>query len=91
MIRTVLAVQDKAAEVFAAPFTVTGVGAGLRSFIDEVNRPGENNPMYSHPEHFVLWKLGTYDDNNGNLVSDRSILAHAMDVSEKNGKEPGHG
>lgn len=80
MIRQVVAVKDSAAETFGQPFFVSAVGAAVRSFQDEVNRSAADNPVYQHPEHFSLWRLGTFDDVSGEFVSDVKFLALAGDL-----------
>jgi len=80
MIRVVLSVKDSAAESYGQPFFVTAVGAGLRSFTDEVNRSAADNPMYQHPEHFSLWKLGTFDDSSGVFYGGPEHVANAGDL-----------
>lgn len=61
----VLAIRDRAADVFGVPHFVASVGAGIRSFGDEVNRADTTNPLYNHPDDFDLYHLGEYDDSNG--------------------------
>lgn len=59
------AVFDVATGAFARPIFVGGIGAALRSFADEVNRPSPDNVMYQHPEDFQLFDLGEWDDAGG--------------------------
>lgn len=61
----VVAIRDRAANVFGVPSFVPSLGSAVRSFSDEVNRPGENNVLNRHPEDFDLYELGVYDDNSG--------------------------
>lgn len=65
----VLSVYDRAAASYGRPLFAAAVGAAMRSFQDEVNRPSEDNPMYKHPEDFDLVEIGTFDDQTGKLVS----------------------
>lgn len=65
MKRVILCVKDSATELFGQPFFVPAVGAGLRDFIDQVNRRAEDNPLFQHPEDFYLYHLGEYDDETG--------------------------
>lgn len=58
----VIALRDSAADAFGRPDFVPSIGAQLRGFADEVNRPDEKNMLYKHPEHFELFHLGYYDD-----------------------------
>lgn len=65
----VLSVYDRAAATYGRPLFAAAVGAAMRSFQDEVNRPAEDNPMYKHPGDFDLVELGTFDDQTGKFVS----------------------
>ena len=33
--------------------------------MDEVNRPNDNNMLYKHPADFILYEIGTFDQNIG--------------------------
>lgn len=61
----VLSVYDRAAAAFGRPFFAASVGAAIRSFQDEVNRPAEDNPMNKHASDFDLFELGVFDDSSG--------------------------
>lgn len=65
MILQVLAVRDRAADVFGHPMFVAAVGIAARSFSDEVNAVREGNALNAHPEDFDLYHLATYDDRTG--------------------------
>lgn len=58
----IIAVRDRAADVFGQPNFVLTIGGAIRGFSDEV-RKGEG-VMSKHPEDFDLYHLGTYDDSN---------------------------
>lgn len=72
-----LAVRDRAADVFGQPFFQTSIGGAIRSFSDEINRKGDNNMLAQHPEDFDLYELGSYDDN----AADFEILAKPRQVA----------
>lgn len=67
----IVAVRDRAADVFAQPNFVHSVGGAIRSFSDEINRVAHDNVLNKHPEDFDLYQLGVYDDNSGLFVSDK--------------------
>lgn len=67
MILKIVAVRDRAADVFGQPYFVASLGAAIRSFGDEVNRKAENNPLNAHPEDFDLYELGSYNDELGSF------------------------
>lgn len=64
----VVAVRDSAVGAFGRPIFVPTIGAGARSFSDEVNRAGDAqnpNQMNQHPEDFELWHLAEFDEEHG--------------------------
>lgn len=79
----VCAVRDKAAEVFGQPFCVPAIGLAVRGFTDQVNRQAPDNPIYSHPQDFDLYELGTYTDTIGLLEQTTDhprVIARGLDV-----------
>lgn len=65
----VVSVRDAKAEAFGRPFFVTSIGQAIRSFDDEVNRKDNENVLNNHPEDFILFHIGTFDDQTGELKS----------------------
>jgi len=65
----IVAIHDRAADAFGRPIFVNSLGQAIRSFQDEINRPGDNNEMNKHPDDFDLYHLGLYDDNTGRMIS----------------------
>lgn len=61
----VLSIRDRAADIFSQPMFFGSVGAGIRSFGDEVKRVDPNNNLNKHPEDFDLYQIATYDDETG--------------------------
>lgn len=68
MKRVMMSVRDSAGELFGQPFFVTAVGAAVRGFADEVNRAAPDNAVFQHPEHFDLYKVGTFEDDTGQVT-----------------------
>lgn len=60
----ICSIRDSAADAYGRPFFLPSVGVAIRSFIDEINRPAEDNQIYQHPEDFDLFELGVFDDSN---------------------------
>lgn len=58
---------DKQAESFGRPMAVPAKGLAIRSFIDEVNREDNNNMYYMHPDDFVLYHVGDFNDSDGSI------------------------
>ena len=67
MLLSVVVIRDSAAGAYMRPFYVVSEGQAIRSFQDEVNRKAEDNIMFSHPEDFELFLLGTFDDVDGSF------------------------
>jgi len=83
--RCVLAVFDSASQLFGQPIFVPAIGAGLRSFVDEVNRKGDDNQLASHPEDFELHYVSDFDDCSGQFITPEGgarILARGKDVKQ---------
>lgn len=77
----VCAVFDKAVNMYMRP--VMGVeGAIRRSFVDEVNRKADDNAMFHHPSDFALYRLGSFDEENGRfeLLDQLERLVEASSV-----------
>ena len=74
---TIVSVYDVASQSFGRPVFAVSVGAAIRSFGDEVNRSVPDNTMYAHPEDFVLYELGVFDDSSGAFV----LLEHPKQVA----------
>ncbi|AXH74002.1 MAG: nonstructural protein [Microviridae sp.] len=65
MLLYVVAVYDVAAKAYNRPFYVVSPGQAIRSFGDEVVRNAPENTMFHHPEDFLLFELGIFDDAVG--------------------------
>nr|QJB19486.1 MAG: nonstructural protein [Microvirus sp.] len=79
------AVFDSAIQAFGQPIFVQAVGAGIRSFRDEVNRKAEDNQFYNHPDDFELRALACFDNETGvfsQYEDGPTVLARGKDVKE---------
>ena len=56
---------DQKAKAYMTPFFMSEVGMATRSFTDMVNK--EDHPLASHPEDYVLFEVGQFDDTTGLL------------------------
>lgn len=83
----VLSILDSAVSAFGRPFFVPARGAGIRAFMDEVNRQAPDNQMHNHPGDFSLYDLGTFDEESGIFesknVPERIALATDFCKSEE--------
>lgn len=75
----VFAVRDMKALAFLQPFFSNSVGSALRAFGDAVS--DNSCPFAKHPEDYVLYEIGTYDDSTAELqsVSPVKMMACASD------------
>ena len=81
----IIAVRDRAADVYGQPQFVASVGMAIRSFSDEINRDAADNILSKHPEDFDLFLLGLYDDQSASFDVDSPPrqLAVGKDVSTR--------
>lgn len=66
MILHIVAVRDIKADCFGQPNFVPNTGASIRSFGDQC-QDEKSGVLYQHPEDFELYKLGTYNDQDGSF------------------------
>lgn len=76
-------VRDSAVGAFNRPFCARSEGEARRSFSDEVNRP--ESAMHAHPEHYELFSVGEFDEEQGVIVSHapRSLVTAEQCVISK--------
>lgn len=70
----IVAVRDRALDTFGVPVFVAALGGAIRSFGDEIQRPGtpdRPNPFYDHPDDYDLYLLGEFDDQEGEFSTQR--------------------
>lgn len=64
----IVAVRDRAADLYGAPTFVQSLGIAIRSFGDLINGESKGDGSFSaHPEDYDLFSLGTYDDQTGSF------------------------
>lgn len=82
MIHIVLAIQDTAVKAYMKPFFVPAAAAGVRALKDEVNDPRSQGDMFKHPEDFLLFEIGTFDDLTCrfDLLPDPILISRARDL-----------
>lgn len=78
----IVAVRDTAADVYGQPNFVPSIGSYVRNFTDEVNRDARDNVLFNHPEDFIAFELGVYDDSNASfaLLKEPRQLARGQDL-----------
>lgn len=74
MIMVFYSVFDSKTASFASPFVDQSDGSAIRGFSDAVN-DGSNprNMWYTHPEDFSLFRIGSFDTQSGELISERAV------------------
>lgn len=76
MIINAYVIYDRKALRYHVPFYAHQDGEASRSFSDLVNDP--NTTIGRHPDDYVLYRVGAYDDTNGSLLP-ASVLDHVVD------------
>lgn len=61
----IYSIYDTAAKAYATPFFMPNDGLAIRAFSDNVN--SSDSQLSKHPEQFVLFKIGTFEDQHGKL------------------------
>jgi hypothetical protein len=81
-------IYDSAAKCYQRPFFAGQDGEALRMFGDLANGLNDT-PIGQHPEHFHLYRIGTYDDQTATIKNEENeSLASAISlVKDKNQKE----
>lgn len=71
MITTMYVVFDSCAARYDRPFIAHSDGEATRSFGDVCM--DANHPFGQHPEHYSLHKIGTYNDENAEIVLQEKV------------------
>nr|QJB20106.1 MAG: nonstructural protein [Microvirus sp.] len=64
----IYSVRDTCVGAFLLPMFFQNSAAAVRALGDAVNKPGEDNQFFQHPEHYQLYALGEFDEDSGSLV-----------------------
>lgn len=62
----IYAIHDQAIKEFTAPDVARTPGEAERKFKTNVNNP-QNGFLYTNPEHYGLYQIGTYDTETGKI------------------------
>jgi len=79
------AIYDKVAQVFTEPMILTNDAVAQRITSNCVNNYEHN--YYQNPEDYELWKIGTFDDNEGEIVRDRKKIVDAVTLKRHEGAD----
>jgi len=83
-IKKIYTILDTKAGAYLPPFYLRSNGEALRAFIDEVlNRDSQ---LGKHPEDYVLFEVGTFDEVRGtiDLLEPYNALARGTDFLTTN-------
>lgn len=72
-----VALYDRVTEAFAPIMTVRTRGEAIRSFRQEIQN--KESPIHKNPTDFELYELATYDEQNGQIVAGKELIARAED------------
>jgi hypothetical protein len=64
----VYAVFDRASGIYDRPWPAHSDEAAMRGFGDVCKNP--DAPIGQHPEDYTLFRIGTWDDNKGEIVGE---------------------
>lgn len=78
MLQKIFVIRDARAEVYLMPHFVRARGEAIRSFADAVN--DDKTQLSKHPEDFMLFEVGEYDDNTGVITPHEQPVAIAKAI-----------
>lgn len=81
MILNIYAIYDEAAAAYMSPFFLHNHGLATRAFADQVNNP--DSQIHNHPEQFLLFHLGEYDDQTGEINTEIKSLGRGIEYKDK--------
>lgn len=64
----IVCVRDRALGNFGQPYFQANNEVAIRGYKIAINDP-KNTALYPIREDLELWELGTYDDNNGDIIT----------------------
>ncbi|AXH75750.1 MAG: nonstructural protein [Microviridae sp.] len=65
----VFAVRDVCVGSFLMPMFFVNSAGATRALGDAVNKSGEDNQFYQHPEHFQLYAIGEFSEESGVITA----------------------
>lgn len=78
-----ITLYDAKAEAYNAPQFVQSIGGAIRAFSDEINRPEAGNVLHSHPDDFLLYEMGTYNDGDASIELTLPLRLIASGIDHK--------
>lgn len=74
------ALKDRATEAFTPVMTLHTQQEAIRSLRQTLK--DKNTPVAQTPSDFELWRLGTYDDQTGEIKGNMEMIARCEDHME---------
>ena len=68
MIHEAFAVRDTCVGAYLLPMFFQNSAAAVRALGDAVNKPKDDNQFYQHPEHYQLYSIGSFNDDDGQFT-----------------------
>ena len=65
---SIYSIFDMGTKAYAQPFYTVNDGMAIRMFSDNVNSK-EENMISKHPDQFILFKIGEFNDQSGSIES----------------------
>lgn len=86
MIQKMFALRDLKAQAYLQPFFSSANGSAIRALSDAVN--DKSSPISKHPEDYVLYEIGVFDDVNGEVlpIVPIKLIVNASDFVEVTGR-----
>lgn len=79
MIINIYTIFDDKAKIYNKPFYMHNDAVALRALTDLADDP--NTDVHKHPEDFVLFKLGTFDDVSGKFdLIEKEVMLRASEI-----------
>lgn len=74
-------IHDNQANAYNTPFASKNGNTAIRSFHDSIQQPG--SVLHNHPEDFVLYQTGTFDELTGDIeiTEPRIKLANGVELA----------
>lgn len=76
----ICAIHDTKAEAYMNPFYMRSEGEAIRAFGDAIDKG--DTPLSQHPEDYVLYKLGTFDQSTAAIEYLYKSLASGVDFKK---------
>lgn len=78
----VVSLRDSAVAAYMPPQFVVSTGGYLRAIGDEIAKGGDSNALAAHPEDYIAYELGHFDDDTGRFIlhDDPVQLARVIDL-----------